>query len=488
MDARSGAVRIALDAFDARVRDALRAVDAHLGVNGRAWVVGGAVRDALRPELAAVSGDLDLAVPSGALALGRAVADALGAAFVALDETRGVCRVVGAVQIDLADLRAPTLEADLAARDFTVNALAAPVRALVSAGSAPIEDPTGGAADLEARRVRLCAPTALADDPVRVLRAARLGVEPGWTLDPAIADAARAAAPGLARVSAERVRDELIALASGSATGRGLRLLDAFGALGVVLPESRPMRETEQPAPHRFDVLEHSLRAVEAMDAVVARLDRLDPWGPDLAAHLDDALGDGLARGGALKLAALLHDVAKPETRTEADGRVRFIGHDVIGAERTRAIGARLRLSRRAITVLSHLVAQHLRPMHLAQAGMITRRARYRFFRDLGEDAPDLLLLALSDASGVRGEAPFDVWAGPGGEVVRSLMAGAPRDDAPPAPPLLDGSGVMAALGLGPGPEVGRHLAALREAQALGLIRTREEAIALLRGEPPAVA
>jgi hypothetical protein len=133
--------------------------------------------------------------------------------------------------------------------------------------------------------------------------------------------------------------------------------------------------------------------------------------------------------------------------------------------------------------VLGRLVAQHLRPMHLAQAGQITRRARFRFFRDLGDDARDLLLLALADAAGVAGQAPHDVWSAEGGEVLRSLMEGAEESAAvAAAPPLLDGDEVMAAAGIGPGPRVGRLLAELREAQAVGRITTREEAIAAIRG------
>src|SRR5690606_35530378 len=118
---------------------------------------------------------------------------------------------------------------------------------------------------------------------------------------------------------AERVRDKLVALVNGPAEGHGLRLLDHLGVVDVVLPESAAMRATSQPAPHRFDVWEHSLRAVEAMDEIAARLDRLAPWGEELVGHLAEDLGDGLGRAGALKLAALLHDVAKPETRAEVD-------------------------------------------------------------------------------------------------------------------------------------------------------------------------
>jgi poly(A) polymerase len=120
--------------------------------------------------------------------------------------------------------------------------------------------------------------------------------------------------------------------------------------------------------------------------------------------------------------------------------------------------------------------------MHLSRAGRITRRARYRFYRDLGDDARDLVLLALADAAGVAGDPPFEVWASAGGAVLRSLIEGAAEASAVASiPPLLDGLGVMAAAGIGPGPMVGRILKELREAQALGQVATREEALERVR-------
>jgi putative nucleotidyltransferase with HDIG domain len=424
-------------------------------------------------------------VPRAALDLGRRLADRLGGGFVVLDAARGVCRVAGPVQVDLADFRAPDLPGDLRARDFTVNAMAASLGALIAEGRAVVEDPTGGLADLAARVIRLCAPGALREDPARALRAVRFGLRPGWRLHEGVTAAARDVAAAVPSVAAERIRDEIVLILREPVAGRGLRLLDDLGILGALLPESRAMRETPQPLPHRFDVWEHSLRAVEGTDALVARPDDLAPWGDTLRAHLAEVLGDGLTRAEALKLAALLHDVAKPETRAVIEGRVRFLGHDVMGAERAVAIAARFRLSGRATAVVERLVRQHLRPMHLAQAGGITARARHRFFRDLGDDARDLLLLTLADASAVRGDEPRAVWGGGRGTVVGDLMAGAAEEERlATTPPLLRGGDVMAAFDLPPGPEVGRLLARAREAQALGLVATPAEALDWLRQAP----
>jgi putative nucleotidyltransferase with HDIG domain len=441
-------------------------------------LVGGAVRDALLGRGPAV--DLDVAIAGGAVDLARRLAGALGLAFVLLDAERGAARVVApGHRIDLADFRAPTLAGDLAARDFTVNALAVPLRPLLHRGRAPIDDPVGGLGDLSAGRLRLAGPGVLADDPVRVLRGVRLAVSLGFRLTPATRAAIRSAAPTIASVSAERVREEILALLAAPATARALRLADRLGVLSAVFPEVEPMRRTLQPEPHRFDVLEHSLRAVDACDRLLARLSALAPFGGDLAAHVAEPLGGGIARRHVIKLATLLHDVSKPETRRTVGGRVRFFEHDVIGAARARAIGERLRLPQAATAVLERLVRHHLRPMHLGAAGALTPRARYRFFRDLGSEARDLLLLVLADASAVRGESPFRLW--PRMPLVRELMAGwEDQREAFRREPLLRGGDVMARFALPPGPEVGRLLARAREAQDLGLVETREEALAYL--------
>jgi putative nucleotidyltransferase with HDIG domain len=442
-------------------------------------LVGGAARDGVaRRRPPAI--DLDVAIDSGALSVGRRLAARAGGAFVALDTERDAARVVvGEHRLDLARFRAPPLEADLAARDYTVNALAVPVRELLARGRAPIVDPTGGLRDLAARRLRPPHPRVLAEDPLRALRGVRLERALGLRLTPGAVRAIRSVAPALADVSAERVRDELVALLAGADAARAQRRLAALGLLRVVLPEVEPMRRTAQPAPHRFAVLEHSLRAVAGADRVLARPAALARFGDAIARHAAESLGGGVTRREVLKLAALLHDVSKPETRRRVAGRVRFFEHDVRGAARARAIGERLRLPARATAVLERLVRHHLRPMHLAAAGAVTPRARYRFYRDLGSDTQDLIVLALVDAAAVRGESPFAVW--PRARLLRELLAGWPaQQSVATAPPLLRGEDVMRRFALGPGPEVGRLLRRAREAQDLGLVATAQEALAFL--------
>ncbi len=458
----------------------LRAVLAAAGPGRAPALVGGSVRDAGLGRGAARIADLDVAVRDSALDVARRVAERVGGSFVVLDAERGAARVIArGLQLDLADFRAPTLEADLAARDYTVDALAVELRPLLARGAAPIVDPTGGLADLRARRLRVPHPRVLADDPLRALRGVRLEAILGLRATAATARAIRAAAPALVGVSPERIRDELAALLGLPDTARALRRADRLGLLGVVLPEIEPMRATRQPPPHRFDVLEHSLRTVAGADLVVARMAALAPLGEELAAHVAAPLGGGIARAQCLKLAALLHDVAKPETRRAVRGRIRFFEHDVRGAARARAIAERLKLPGAVVDTLDRLVRHHLRPMHLAGAGVVTARARYRFYRDLGRDTRDLLLLALVDGAAVRGESPLRVW--PRATLIRELLSGFELQRAVSATaPLVRGDDVMGRFGLAPGPAVGRLLRRAREAQDLGLVRTREEALAYL--------
>jgi len=211
----------------------------------------------------------------------------------------------------------------------------------------------------------------------------------------------------------------------------------------------------------------------------VADLGAFVPFGEELDTHLGQTLGGGIDRRQMLKLAALLHDVSKPETRRTVRGRIRFFEHDTIGAARAREIGERMKLPERATALLERVVRHHLRPMHLGQAGEVTRRARYRFFRDLMEDARDLLLLTLVDAAAVTGTTPRAVWRR--SALIRDLLSGWDEERAAvAAPPLLRGHDVMQRFGLAPGPAIGDLLRRAREAQDLGLVRTKDDALTFL--------
>src|SRR5262249_6160398 len=177
----------------------------------------------------------------------------------------------------------------------------------------------------------------------------------------------------LASVAAERVRDELTRVLRLPRSAPAIRQADRWSALAVILPEIEAMRAAGQSAPHRFTVWEHSLHALEAADLLLENLSLLAPHDARVAASFTEPLRGGLTRREVWKLAVLLHDVAKPETRSvDAAGRTRFIGHDRIGAERVTAIAERLAWPGRAAEVLARLVRHHLRPLHLGLLDAVT--------------------------------------------------------------------------------------------------------------------
>ena len=475
--------------------DALRDYAADRGLD--AYVVGGFVRDTL---LGRPSRDVDLAVPDATQSLARDLAQHLDGRLVPLDAQQRVFRIVvrgetpdGSPETWHVDLSAldGEIEADLARRDFTVNALAVPA---AQTGVSPSEwrliDPFHGQTDLTDGVLRAVSPDAIASDPVRGLRAVRLAAQLGLAIEPDTQRLIAEAAPSLSAAAPERVRDELLAILAQPGVLVHLSLLDRLGLLDAAFPELSPARGVSQPVEHHWDVFNHSLQAAAMVERVLDpnfraqdEAGRSIPWQPWLDDHFAEDLSDGHPRSTWLKLAGLLHDVAKPQTkRTEPSGRVRFLGHTTLGAEMTEGLLQRLRVSNRGVRTLHTVVESHLRPSQLAQKGEVpTSRALYRFFRELEDDAVDTLYLSLADFLAARGpDLPLDEWQAHCDRVAYALQHSEPQAARRQAPRLLDGNDLMRVFSLQPGPRFRPLLEMVREAQATGAVSTRAEALALV--------
>ena len=239
-----------------RESDAVERVRAALGDAEGVWVVGGAVRDAALGRV----GDLDLAIAGDPEAAAASIARAAGGHAFELSgeyETWRASAEDGAWQVDVSILRGGSIEADLAARDFTIGAVAVPL----AVGGAL--DPHGGLADLERRVLRMVGPRSFEDDPLRLLRAARLAAELGLAIEPETAAAARAAAGRAAEPAGERQLAELRLLIAGPDPLRGLALMGELNLTAAVLPEVEAMRGVEQNPNHHLDVLDHTLLVLE---------------------------------------------------------------------------------------------------------------------------------------------------------------------------------------------------------------------------------
>jgi poly(A) polymerase len=429
------------------------------------FLVGGSVRDAL---LGRLGSDLDFATdarPDRIRQLVTGWADDIwdtGAAYGTVGLRRGDARLeVTTFRSDAyrVDSRKPQVEfgddidADLARRDFTVNAMA------VSLPDRDWRDPHGGARDLAARRLRTPATpeASFSDDPLRILRAARFVAQLGFEVDPDVRTAMSAMADRLGIVSAERIRDELSRLLCSDHPRAGLALSVETGVADVVLPELPRLRMERDPVHRHKDVYEHTLTVLEQAIA-------LEPDGPDLV----------------LRLAALLHDVGKPATRSVTpDGTVTFHLHEVVGKQLTRARLTALRYPNEVVKDVSRLVELHLRFHGYADGEGWTDSAVRRYVRDAGPLLPRLHRLVRSDCT-TRNPRKAAALAAAYDSLERRIDELRAKEELDRIRPDLDGNEVMSLLGLAPGPTVGRAREYLLNLRLERGPLPREEAVAEL--------
>ena len=463
-----------------------------------AWVAGGWVRDRLLGSgstmlTAGKSPDADLVIAGDAEAAAMRAARALGGSFVLLDRARRTYRVaLPGAHIDFTEMRGSKMEQDLRRRDFTINAMALPAsRILHRLWRRHIADPTGGLRDLAAKVVRPAGPRALEEDPLRTLRAIRMAASLGFALSPSTQRGVKQNAHLLARVAAERIRDEFFPILRSRQVHVHLAMAQRLGLMRQVVPETESLLRLKQGVHHRLDAWDHSLEAVRLLNGLLASPQR---WagrfaGPVLPTQsgsgslfegrirsllCEPASGDR-TRADILRFACLLHDIGKPATFSRDEKGVHFYGHAALGGQMAAAAARNMRLSRQEVSAVRTIVENHMRPLLLTREP-VTDRAIRRLIADTGNRCVDICALALADLlagrpsrADARTQRVFTL------RVLAELFA---RPAAPE--PLVNGHEVMKRYHLKPGPMVGRLLEIVRQAQVERGISTREEAWMLL--------
>jgi putative nucleotidyltransferase with HDIG domain len=443
---------------------------------GPAWIVGGAIRDAL---LGKPVSDADLAVERGREeGAARAIAKVAGGSAFRLSEEHATWRVIASTDgwhVDVVALRAETIEEDLRARDFTVNAIGLPLE------GGDLLDPTGGVADSEARLLRAASESAFRDDPIRLLRAARLAAGHDLAIEPGTVELARAVSARAADPAGERQFAELRGIVAGPLPLRGIELMDELAVTPAVLPELEALRGVVQNPNHHLDVFGHTLAVLEEWLRLEGDLGSFaGDLAPAIDAFLTEPLADELSRRDALRFGALFHDLGKSDTRSEGSGYVTFIGHDEVGARIIAEIGRRLRVSRKLSTHLQGLALHHLRLGFLIHQRPLSRRAVYDYLAATEPVSADVTLLSVADRLAARGEGPLasaemvQAHLDLAQELLREALVW--HREGPPRLPLT-GDDLARELGLEPGPELGRLLEELRAETFAGEVRDRDEAL-----------
>jgi poly(A) polymerase len=459
------------------LQDSAPVAAARAAVTGPAWVVGGTVRDALldRPLR-----DVDVAVEGDPEPPARELARAVGGPVFALSEVFGAWRVIDRrreLVFDLSPLQGETIEADLARRDFTINAMAVPL------AGGELVDPHGGRADADARVLRVLGPGAYRDDPLRPLRLARFVAELGFASDPETERLTGDAAANVTEASPERVFAELRRLVLAEGVLEGLGLADRLGLLAAVLPELTALHGVEQSHFHHLDVYDHTMEVLAQQVALESHLEEVfGELAPRVEAVLAEPLADELTRRQALRFGALLHDIGKPRTRgTRPDGRVTFIGHDALGQEMVHSLFRRLRASERLGRFVGSLTRHHLVLGFLVHERPLPPETVYRYLKTTSPVEVEVTLLSCADRLATRGRKAEPAIAAHL-DLARELMARALdwRASGPPRPPVR-GDELADELGVERGPELGRLLSELERAAFTGEATTREQALELAR-------
>jgi len=461
------------------------------------WLVGGAVRDSLldRP-----SQDLDFVVHGEARPLARALATALDGHYFDLDVERDAGRIVrparaaGVATLDFARLRGSSILEDLAARDFTVNALA-------TALDAPdqVVDSGSGLQDLRDRRLRACSPHSMRDDPVRSLRGVRLALELDLSMESSTKSQIRQAGPQLSRVAAERIRDEFMLMLKPALAGRSIRLLERLELLWHICPDLNGLRGTAGSGGANQDAWQHTLaaldRAAEILNVLVGRLPgelsenltvgeaalHLGRYREQLAGVMGTSLAGERRVEQIFCLAVLYHAAGWPEDAHEPSGSETHTAQagPRLAASRAAQRCRQLRLSSAEGRLVETMIRHHRLPRRYPVDEALTPLAIHRYFRTAGEAGVLAALLHLADFLAEQTpSAALPAWR----ErllVVRAILeARFERSEELLEPPLLlRGDELIAELALEPGPVVGAMLSALAEAQVQGSVRTRAQAL-----------
>ncbi len=417
--------------------------------NKEAYLVGGYMRDML---LKKTSPDRDITIKTENLKeLCIKIADENNGAFVELDSKNEIYRVVfDKDYIDFARLLENDVTKDSNRRDFTINSI------MYDINNDKIVDINNGIEDFKNKIIRTKTLENLSDDYLRMLRAFRFQAMLGFEIDPSILDFIKENAKKINNVAKERIHQELIKTFEGKFLKKAILNMDNSGMLEVIFPCFTEIKKIPSNSHHHLCLFHHLIETVENI-----RIDKPE-----------------------LKLAAFLHDIAKPETWTiEQDtGRHRFIGHDEVGSKKVVPLLKSLKFSNKEIDYISKMIKYHIYPSSLMAQADKTEKAYVKFVRKIGDDTPDLIELARADRLSARGEAVSE-------EMVKTNLKNleilyqkyleiSPKLKS--LPKLTDGYEIMKILNLKPSKRLGEIIDEIKELQFEGVLNTKEDVISYL--------
>ncbi|MBI5573773.1 MAG: CCA tRNA nucleotidyltransferase [Elusimicrobia bacterium] len=451
-----------------------------LKANRNIWIVGGYIRDSL---LGKITKDIDFATDGNTKKIAQKFADKTNGSFVVLDDFNKIYRVVINDEIyDFSKMQGKNILEDLSRRDFTINAMA--IKPVGSGkwevGSDNPIDPFNGLSDIKRKIVRAVSERNFIDDPLRLLRAYRFAGQLNFSIEPKTEKFIKKYSHKLKNVSNERIQNELFLMLELPNSYNVIMKIYKAGLLKEIMPELVETLNTARCYYPKMGLLGHSFDALKILEEFYnTNFKNVFPkFSKRISSHLEEKISKTTKRKTLLKLAALLHDIGKPKSAKKIKGRLRFFEHEERGCDIINILGKRLTLSNNEIKYLKNLTKHHMRIGNLTSAEKLTDRAAWRFFRDLSDDAIDLIVLSVTDA-----------YTYPKGKTrtLHKIMANKllnkfyrQKEKIVPKK-LLNGFEIMKILKIPESPLVGKILGELEEAQVLKKIKTKNEAEKFLK-------
>ncbi len=443
------------------------------------YLVGGMVRDFFISELnnkEIHTCDRDIAI-KGAENFARNLAFEFNATFITLDETNQIYRIVLPDKenyVDISELRGESIENDLTERDFTINAIAFDLK------SEEFIDVTGGINDIQNGVIRAIKEKNFIDDPLRILRAFRFMATTGFELDENLIQIINANKFLLCLPAKERVQDEIMKLFGGKYTSKSLLKMYETGVLEIIFPCVSEMAKVPANTHHHLDLIHHVIETVRQIELEYESKDK----NSEVIQHLNAVDFGGYPRINHLKLAGFLHDIGKFSTWTiEANGRHRFIKHDIVGAELVVPLLKNLKFSNKQIEYIQEMIRQHIYPSNIISHPRLDQKILMRYVRKMDNNVIDNIFIAKADRLSARGHAVT-------AEMIENNIQGLNyllnfylkvKPTLKPLPKLLDGNEIMEITGIKQSPELGNIIEQLHEAQLNEEVNTREDAIKFVK-------
>jgi tRNA nucleotidyltransferase/poly(A) polymerase len=435
--------------------------------------------------------DIDLIVDGDALNYAKKVAAVFKAKLITLDEDTEIYRIIlkdyEIPNIDVSLFNGKTIEEDLQNRDFTVNAIAFNLKYFEDFKKHIILPNKNTVVDLKTKTFNVVSNKTFKDDPLRMLRAFRFVAEfKGFKLSKKTLVQIKQNAKFIKSVAPERIKNEFFRVLMSKNSSKLIEDMDSCGLLSAVFPEIGKMKKAKKKYYyHLGGLFQHSFETLKAAENILNNLKKyFSRKSIELQEHFNEGepFSENVTRAALLKFVALFHDNAKPETAKFENGKMHFFGHEELGANKLKEIMLSLKFGKKDIETAIFLVRHHMRPSTLTRNNIVTKKASMKFFRDIDNNTPDLIVLSMADWHSYKS---LKVFSPKELKLQEKSAKGLIKEyyevkNTKPLPKVIDGNMIMKKFSLQPGPWIGELLKFVNEAQFGGKILNKKDSLKLV--------